>query len=119
MATRRVLSLLATLALLSPLAATATAVCAPGPMTGHCPMMAAVSDLGPPCHGTAIQADDCCPEMAAAESAEAVRAIGVTAPAEAAAVVLPPAASEPARGASSASAARSTPLYRLFRALLI
>lgn len=114
MSPRRTLSLLAALAVLSPLAAIAAPACMPGQ---HCPMAALAGD-GPPCHGTAMQADDCC-LSAAAEAAEAVPV--AAAKASAAGEVLP--VPRPETGAEVPLAERrdtpSTPLYRLFRALLI
>ncbi len=112
---RRLLSLLAALALSSPLMAVAEPACAPGP---HCPMAGLMADE-PPCHGTAIQADDCCVTTAPAASTEAAPVIGAIARS----VVSAAPASCPEPGAGTSGTARvdppSTPLYRLFRALLI
>lgn len=107
---------------MSPLAALAAPLCAPGAMAPHCPMMAAVAAERPPCHGPAdpvdeIQADDCCPEIGALEPAAGVPAAGVP-PVDLGAGVV--ASRWPAAVAPSKSGAASpTPLYRLFRALLI
>ena len=119
MSTRRALSLLAALVLLSPLVAAASPGCAPGAMSEHCPMMAVLAAERPSCHGTAMQADDCCPEMASAEPADAAPVIGVTV--LEAAVEAPPAllATDVQRTGAAPCRARATPLYRLFRALLI
>ena len=115
MRVRHALSLLAALALLSPLAAVAVPACAP---SQHCPMAGALGD-GPPCHGTAIQADNCCVTVATAEPAEVVPVAAATALATDDGVPAPRA--EPGEGISSAACdnAPPPPLYQLFRALLI
>ena len=119
MTTRRALHLLAALVLLSPLAAAAAPACAPGAMAEHCPMMAALAAERPACHGAAIEADDCCPEMASAEPADAVPVTGVTLLEAAAEPPASPPAADEQRTATAPCTARATPLYRLFRALLI
>jgi hypothetical protein len=115
MSIRGALGLLAVLALVSPLAAVALPLCAPGQ---HCAMAGAIG-AKPACHGTAIQAVDCCPAAAAVELVEVVPLTSATAPAvvdaaqaprlEPGEAILPAARCEPP----------STPLYTLFRALLI
>ncbi len=115
MSIRRTLALLAALALLSPLAALAVPACAPGQ---HCPMAGALVD-GPPCHGATIRADDCCLTTATAEPVDVVPVIGAIALAAGDAVAAPRLDSQSAGLATARVAAPSTPLYRLFRALLI
>ena len=115
MSPRNVLGLLLALTLLAPLAAVAGAVCGPGQ---HCPM-AGVGVDDPPCHGKAIRADDCCVTAASTEPAEVVPVVGASALAVGDAAPAPRTA--PSLGVSPAACdeAPSTPLYRLFRALLI
>ena len=118
MRARRTISLLAALALLSPLTATAMPGCGPDAPMPHCPMMAALAAEDVPCHGTAMEADDCCPDMSAGEPAAAPPVIG--APAfEAAPAPLAAAAPSGRSPVASRSEAASPPLYRLHRALLI
>ena len=114
MIVRRTLSLLAALALFTPLLAAAAPVCAPG---HGCPMAAGAAS--PACHGSALKADDCCLTADAAAAVEAAPTVAAASPSGAdgapaaqldvAAVTLPPAPVDPP----------SAPLYRLFRALLI
>ncbi len=114
MGTRRALTLLAVLGLLSPMAIAAAPVCAPGP---HCPMAAATD--GAPCHGTAIQRDNCCLTDGEALPVEVapVIAVAVAGTLEAApAPRLEVGAPSPPPVQVDAS---PTPRYRLFRALLI
>jgi hypothetical protein len=110
----RAISLLACLALLSPLAAFATPACGPAQ---HCPMAGMAGDA-PPCHGAAIQADDCCVLTAVAAPAEVVPVTaGSVLPTDDGAPAPRP---ELAKGAPAACGTASLPpLYRLFRALLI
>jgi hypothetical protein len=115
MSVRRPLSLLAALVLLSPLAAVAVPGCAPGQ---HCPMAGAVGD-GPPCHGTAIQADNCCLTAATAEVVEVAPVIALTAPAIDNGGQAPDALRADAISPGAPDNTPSPPLYRLFRALLI
>lgn len=117
--TRRTLHLLAATILLLPVAATAVSGCDGATPAPHCPMAAALTAATPPCHGTAIQADDCCPEMTAGEPAAAppvVVATALEAGAATLAAALPPSGD---LAAPSRSPGAATPLYRLFRALLI
>jgi hypothetical protein len=115
MRARRASNLLALLVLLSPLAALAVPACAPGQ---HCPMAGAMGD-GPPCHGTSIQADNCCLTSVSAEPAEVVPVTAAAALATDDGVLAPRA--EPGEGVCPAARdhAPSPPLYRLFRTLLI
>ena len=108
-------SLLAALVLLSPLAAVAAPACGP---SQHCPMAGAMGD-GPPCHGTAIQADNCCLTAAGGEPAAAVRLVFVTALATD--DCLPAPRIEPEEELSLGTRASAPPvqLFRLFRSLLI
>lgn len=120
MATRRTFSLLAILALLSPLAATAVPGCPPGAMAEHCPMMAAMGDEAPPCHEeAAIEADDCCPDPAAVQPAEGVPVVAAGVAEAGTLAALPPARPAPARRLGCAAGIAPAPLYRLHRALLI
>ena len=115
MSLRRTWSLLAVLALVSPLAAFAVPACGP---SQHCPMAGAAGD-GPPCHGATIQAEDCC--LAAANPA-AIEAVPVIALADTVAVDTSPAPRlEPNDGLLQPAppGAPPAPLYRLFRTLLI
>ena len=114
MSARRLLSLFAALALMSPLAASGLPECAPGP---HCPMAAAMG-ADAPCGGAVMQEDDCCVAAPAAAAAEVLPVIA------AAAAALDDGAPAPLPAAATGKAgirgdAPSPPLYRLFRALLI
>ena len=114
MSVNRLLTLLAALAVSSPLAAMTLPECAPGP---HCPMAAAMGEEAP-CSDAVMQEDDCCVTAPATEPAEALPVVaagadwiddGVPAP-----------SSERAEEQTTGRAdALSPPLYRLFRALLI
>ena len=109
---RRPLSLLAALALLAPLALAAWPACE---MEEPCPMAGA--GAAPACHGSSIQASDCC--FAAPAAVEIGRAALALAP------EIAPAATTPARVPAVAGAGpmdpapAAAPLYTLFRALLI
>ena len=114
MSLSRAISLLACLALLSPLAAFAVPPCGPGQ---HCPMAGMNGDARP-CHGAVIQEDDCCVVGSTAEPAEVVPVIAACAPLSADGVLAPrPELAN--RAPAVCAAAPSTPLYRLFRTLLI
>lgn len=115
MRARRALSLLAALALMAPLAAVASPVCAPGP---HCPMAGLMGEEMP-CHGTSIDADNCCLTDGAAEPAGIVPVISATAVTVDQSVPAPLGAIGQESCPLAGVAARSAPLYRLFRALLI
>jgi hypothetical protein len=115
MNTRRPLALFAALALLSPLAAVAVPACGP---SEHCPMAGLVAD-DQPCHGAAIQADDCCLTSATGEPAGVLPVIGATASVTADATLVPHLESGDGCPVVARVEPPSTPLYRLFRALLI
>lgn len=115
MRARRSAALIGLTALLAPLAVAAMPPCAP---VAHCPMAMAMADGAPaPCHDASIDADDCCPGDAAAAPVPAVP----LAAASSAAVELPVAGALPGERVlvPSAGSACATPLYTLFRALLI
>lgn len=115
MGTRRTLTLLTVFGLLSPLAMAAAPVCAPGP---HCPMAAAAGG-GAPCHGTAIQRDNCCLTDGEALPVEAAPVIAVAVAGSPDAEPAPRlVAGAPSRPQDPLEAS-PTPRYRLFRALLI
>ena len=111
----RPLSLLAALVLLSPLAAAAVPACGPGQ---HCPMAGLLVDE-PPCHGATIQADDCCLTAATVVPADVVPMIGAMALAVGDAAPAPRLDTANGRSATASVDPPSTPLYRLFRTLLI
>lgn len=115
MGTRKALTLLAVFGLLSPLAVAAAPACAPGP---HCPMAAAAGGA-PPCHGAAIQRDDCCFTDAEALPVEVVPVIAVTVSGTLDAAPAPRLDAAVPRLPAAPLDAPSTPRYRLFRALLI
>lgn len=115
MKARHATSLLAVLALLSPLAAMAAPGCAPGP---HCPMAGLMGEEMP-CHGASIQADDCCLTDATAEPVAVVPVISAAALTVDDGVPAPLAMIGEKPSAVARAAAQSPPLYRLFRALLI
>lgn len=107
-------ALLALAVLLAPLAAAGLPLCSPA---GHCPMAPAASQ-SVPCHGSVIQADDCCPADTAAAVVDLASVSPVAAPASAdMALTSRPAPGTPLR--SDAGPAPATPLYTLFRSLLI
>ena len=114
MRARRASSLLAALALLSPLVAIAVPGCAPGP---HCPMAGPMGEEMP-CHGASIEADDCCLADGAAEPA-AVPVVSASALTVDHGVAAPLTGIGDEPSAVAPTAAHPTPLYRLFRALLI
>ena len=114
MSLQRAISLLACLALMAPLAASAGPACGPGQ---HCPM-AALSAEPAPCHGAAIQKDDCCVIAADAVPVEVAPVIGIGTPwIDDRAPAPRPELAKDLPDVCDASA--STPLYRLFRTLLI
>ena len=115
MRARRASSLLAALALLSPLVAIAVPECAPGP---HCPMAGLMGEEMP-CHGASMQADDCCPADGAAEPAAAVPLISASALTADDGAPAPLTVDGEEPSAVACGVGHSTPLYRLFRALLI
>ena len=115
MGTRRALTLLAVLGLVSPMAMAAAPVCAPGP---HCPMAAAAAGAAP-CHGTAIQRDDCCLSDGKALPAEVVPVIASAVPGTLHAAPAPRLEVGAPSLPQDPVDASPTPRYRLFRALLI
>ena len=125
MSARRLFSLLAALAVLSPLAAAGLSECDPGP---HCPMAALMAEETP-CHGTAtaderrchrasLEEDDCCVRAPEAEPAEVVP-VAVVAAAAVDDGTPAPRHERLEAHAGTRGEAPSPPLYRLFRALLI
>ncbi len=107
-------ALLAVAVLLAPPAAAGLPQCSPA---GHCPM-ARVGGEAAPCHGSVIQADDCCPTDSTAAAVDLVSVSPVAAPASADVALTPrPAADTPLR--TVAGEGLATPLYTLFRSLLI
>lgn len=114
-ATRKVLSLLAAFGLLAPLSAAAAPPCAPGP---HCPMAAAAGGAAP-CHGAAIQRENCCLSDGEALPVELVPAIAAAVPAAFDATPAPRLEVDAPGLPPAPVAASPTPRYRLFRALLI
>ena len=80
--------------------------------------MASVMVESAPCHGAAIQADDCCITAPAAEAVELAPAIGALAPAAERGAPAPCVQSVGGGSATQVDPG-TTPLYRLFRALLI
>jgi hypothetical protein len=115
MRAQRSLTLLAILALVSPLAATAAPACAPGQ---HCPM-AGMGESAPPCHGSTIQAADCCVSAEIPEAVEVATVVVAPAAAAAAGAPAPRLAGDGVTPSALPVEAASPPLYRLFRALLI
>lgn len=106
-------ALLAMVALVAPLAAAAIPPCAPA---GHCPMAMAAGDMAP-CHQASIDADDCCLADASELAQPAVPLAAAAPPAdEKLAAGAPPGERAPQPLAAGSSA---TPLYTLFRTLLI
>lgn len=114
MSPRRAAALLAALALVSPLAVLASSACGPAE---HCPMAGLMGE-GAPCHGTAIQADDCCVTSAGGEPADLLPVVALSAPA-AAAGSAPRWEPAPSGATADRVEAPTAPLFRLYRALLI
>lgn len=112
---RNVLSLLAVAGLLAPLAALAAPPCVPGP---HCPMAAAGGGEAP-CHGTAIQRDDCCLSAGEALPVEAVPVVAFKVPVALDATPAPQLDAGVLSPLPAPVDASPTPRYRLYRALLI